>query len=318
MTDSLHQLPELIASRQWGLFGPQTYALGVDIGGYGLRAVLADLQGTHLAHREMEARPNSDATMVMHDVVQLVRGLLDEEGMRPDHLVRIGVGFGGPVDAVRGVTRRSYRMEGWDDLNVREQFEDAFDAMTLIENDASLIAFGEHIFGVGRDVRDLYYLHLSTGVGSGLVLNGQLHRGVTTSAGEVGHAKMQIGGTREVEDVLSIGGLLRRASELGLHTDDLTVLFGDAGVGQQAIGEAVALLAVGLGGVVQLLDPALLVLGGIVTRKGGDSFCQAVENEVNRLISQTPPRRIPVVQSSLGYDAVAIGGLALALHSLSE
>lgn len=318
MTDALTTLPGLIASREWGLFGPNTYALGVDIGGYGLRAVLADLHGTHLVHREADLRPGSTAPMVMEDALSMVHSLLAEEQMRPDHLVRIGVGFGGPVDAAQGITRRSYRMQGWENLNVQEQFEQAFDAMTLLENDASLIAFGEYMFGVGRDVRDLYYLHLSSGVGSGLVLNGQLHRGVTTSAGEIGHARLSSTDEREVEHKLSIAGLLNRARELGLNTDDLEVLFTSNAVGQQTINEAVAMLGVGLAGIVQLLDPAMLVLGGIVARKGGTNFCDAVAAQVNRLISPTPPRHIPVVQSSLGYDAVAIGGLALALHSLSQ
>ncbi|MBA3469795.1 MAG: ROK family protein [Herpetosiphonaceae bacterium] len=318
MTDAFTPLPGLIASREWGLFGPNTYALGVDIGGYGLRAVLADMRGTHVVHRAADLRPGSNATMVLEDAVAMVQSLLAEEQMRPDHLVRIGVGFGGPVDAAQGITRRSYRMQGWENLNVREHFEQAFDAMTLLENDASLIAFGEHMFGVGRDVRDLFYLHLSSGVGSGMVLDGQLHRGVTTSAGEIGHARISGSSDREVENLLSISGLLSRASELGLATDDLEVLFADGAAGQKTIGEAVGMLGVGLAGIVQLLDPAMLVLGGIVVRKGGDPFCAAVEQQVNALISQTPPRRIPVVQSSLGYDAVAIGGLALALHSLSQ
>jgi len=318
MTDAFTTLPGLIASREWGLFGPNTYALGLDIGGYGLRAVLADLQGTHVAHRAADLRPESNAAMVLEDAVAMVRSLLAEEEMRPDHLVRIGVGFGGPVDAAQGIARRSYRMAGWENLNVRQHFEQAFDAMTLLENDASLIAFGEHMFGVGREVRDLFYLHLSSGVGSGLVLDGQLHRGVTTSAGEIGHARIGSGSDREVEHLLSIAGLLRRAGELGLETTDLEVLFADGTAGKQTIDEAVAMLGVGLAGVVQLLDPAMLVLGGIVVRKADPSFCSRVETEVNALIAPTPPRHIPVVQSSLGYDAVAIGGLALALHNLSE
>jgi glucokinase len=318
MPDVLNTLPSLIASREWGLFGPNTYALGVDIGSYGLRAVLADLQGTHVVHRAAELRPGSNAAMVLEDALAMIRSLLSEEQMRPDHLVRIGVGFGGPVDAQAGMTRRSYRMEGWENLNVREHFEQALDAMTLIENDASVIAFGEHTFGVGREVSDLYYLHLSSGVGSGLVVNGQLHRGVTTSAGEIGHARLGVGSERELEDVLSISGLLRRASELGLQTDDLAVLFADNGPGKQTVDEAVAMLGVGLAGIVQLLDPAMLVLGGIVSRKGGPAFCEAVAAQVNALVAQTPPRHIPVLPSSLGHDAVAIGGLALALHSLSD
>ena len=318
MSDAFTPLAQHIAGRDWGLSGPDTYALGVDIGSYGLRAVLADVGGTHVTHRAQELRPDSNAEMVLEDIFALIHELLKAENMRLDHLVRIGIGFGGPVDAPRGIIRRSYRMEGWENLNVCERFEQTFDAMTLLENDANIIAFGEHMFGVGRHIRDMYYMHLSSGVGSGLVLDGRLHRGVTTSAGEVGHVRLQVGGTSEVEDVLSIRGLLRRAGELGLHTTDLTTLFSDPGVGQQTVGEAVEMLAVGLAGIVQLIDPAMIVLGGIVTRKGGDLFVRAVEHQVNALISQTPPRHIPVVASSLSQDAVAIGGLALALQSLSE
>lgn len=318
MTDTLSNVGRLIASREWGLFGPQTYALGVDIGSYGLRAILSDIGGKHVVGKSAELRPNSNASMVLEDTFSLVKSLLFESEIRSGYLARIGVGFGGPVDAAKGVTRRSYRMEGWDNLNVCEQFEQAFDAMTLLENDASVIAFGEYLLGAGRGINDLYYLHLSSGVGSGMVLDGELHRGATTSAGEIGHARLSYDDSREVEDLFSIRGLLNRAKEHGLETSDLDELFAHDRAGKQTVDEAVSRLGLGLASVVQLLDPALIVLGGIVSRKGGAAFCSAVEQQVNTLVSQTPPRHIPVVLSSFDADAVAIGGLALALHSLSQ
>lgn len=318
MSELWNSLKQQIAQHNWGLFGPTSYVLGVDLGSYGIRAVVTDICGQHLFHAATELAPESTATIVLEQSFSLIHELLETNNVPSQQLVRIGVGFGGPVDAVRGITRRSYRMAGWDDLNVCEQFEAAFDAQTLIENDASLIAFGEYMFGAGRDVQDLYYLHLSTGVGSGLVLNGQLHRGITTSAGEIGHARYSLNHQREIEDLLSIRGLLARANELGLATDDLDVLFNDANAGAKTISEAVEVLGLGLAGVVQLLDPALLVLGGIVTRKGGDALCSAVEAQVNQLISPTPQRHISVVHSLLGAEAVAIGGLALALQSLNQ
>jgi glucokinase len=324
MNDARTLVQDRLARNSWGLLGTQGYILGLDIGGFGLRAALVDLHShTYTAvHREVSA---GNASTLVSDVIDLARDLLHEHGVAPDHLVRIGAGFGGPVDARAGVTIVSHRMAGWERFPLRERIEEALGAVTLVDNDANLIALAEATFGVGRDVQHLFYLHLSSGVGGGLVLDGRLYHGATTTAGEIGHAVVgpidplrpnERPGT--LEQHLSIAGLLRRATELGLATDLLSDVFGDHTVGRQIIDEAANLLAVRISQVVALIDPQMIVLGGVVARNGGEVLIAAIQKRISSYMTSLVERPVPIVASVLGFESVAIGGVALALESMRD
>src|SRR6266487_703793 len=324
MNDPRTLVQDRLAHNSWGLLGTQGYILGMDIGGFGLRAALIDLHShTYTSvHREVTA---DGASAVVSDAIALARDLLAEHGVAQGHLVRVGVGFGGPVDARAGVTVISHRMAGWERFPLRERIEEALGAVTLLDNDANLIALAEATFGVGRDVQHLFYLHLSSGVGGGLVLDRRLYHGATTTAGEVGHAVVgpidplrprERPGT--LEQHLSIAGLLRRAASLGLETNLLSEVFGDHPVGRQITAEAADILAVRLSQIIALIDPQLIVMGGVVARSGGDALIAAIEERMRGYMAAQIERPIPIVASVLGFESVAIGRLALALESMCD
>jgi glucokinase len=324
MSDPQQMVQERLTQTNWGFLGSQGYIMGFDVGSYGLRAALVDLHKHTYAHlhRELTGKTAED---VVADTIALANELLAQEHATPDRIVRIGVGFSGPVDARRGIVLTSHRMSGWEQFPLGERIEAAFGATTLIDNDANLIALAEATFGVGRDVQHLFYAHLSSGVGGGLVLDGRLYHGATTTAGEIGHAVVgpidpfsvdEPPGT--LEQRISIKGLLQRAAKLGLQTDLLEDLFSEHPIGRQVVAEAVDLLAVRLSQIVALIDPQMIVLGGIVARYGGDRFIADVQMRMQRYMSRLVERPIPIVASVLGFESVAIGGLALALESMCE
>jgi glucokinase len=194
-----------------------------------------------------------------------------------------------------------------------------------LDNDANLIALAEATFGVGRGVQHLVYIHLSSGVGGGLVLNGRLYQGATTTAGEIGHAVI---GARDLskpnerprtlEECVSVSGLMRRAAELGLETDQLDDIFGSHLVGQQVVAEAADILALRLSQITALLDPQMIVLGGVVARYGGDGFVQAIRERMQLYMPLPVERSVSIVASTLGSESVVLGGVALALESMRE
>jgi glucokinase len=311
-----------LGQNRWGMLGNQGYVLGVDLGSYGLRAALVDLQHKTLATATLDAGIASPDQTV-DQAIELARSLLKEAGVGADKLVRVGVGFPGPVDLHFGTVRLAPRMAGWENFPLQERFEQAFDAVTLIDNDANLIALGEATFGVGKGRQHLFYLHLSSGVGGGLVLNGRLYHGATSTAGEIGHAVIGQGwdGTgrpETLEELASINGLLRRAARHGLQTDNLEDIFGGSPAGQRVVQETADLLAVRCAQTVALLDPEMIVLGGIVVRIGGEHFVQAIGARVNDFIHPQFARPLPVVASVLGQDSVTAGAIATTLDSLSD
>jgi glucokinase len=322
MADLHTLIRERLAQNRWGMLGNQGYILGVDLGSYGLRAALVDLQHHSFttAHSELIG---SGPDHVVPAAIELARGLLRNSGVTPDRLVRVGVGFNGPVDMHFGTVRLLPRAPGWENYPLQEQFEQAFDAVTLIDNDANLIALGEATFGVGKGCKHLFYLHLSSGVGGGLVLDGRLYHGATSTAGEIGHAVVGRGwdGTgrpETLEELASISGMLRRAGRHGLNTDNLEEIFSDSPAGQKVVQETVDLLAVRVAQTVALIDPEMIVLGGIVVRIGGEPFVSAIGAKVNDFIAPQFARPLPVVASILGPDSVTVGAVALALDSLSD
>ncbi|MCG8353680.1 MAG: ROK family protein [Chloroflexales bacterium] len=322
MADPQMLVQERLAHNSWGLLGTQGYVLGVDLGGYGLRAALVDL--SKHTYTSIHAEIQNDAPeSVVAAALNLARKLLADNDVAPDRLVRVGVGFGGPVDPRFGTIRFSPRQSGWEGFPLQERFESTFDAVTLIDNDANLIALAEATFGVGKGTGDLFYLHLSSGVGGGIVLEGRLYHGATATAGEVGHVVVGqgwdgVGQPATLEELASISGLLRRAGELGLSTDNLNDIFSDNPIGQRVVQETTTLLALRLAQIIALLDPQMIVLGGIVVRIGGNAFIQAIERQTSQFIAPRLARPIPIVASVLGFDSVVMGAVALALESLCE
>lgn len=323
----MKDLPALIRERLtqnlWGVLGNQGYILGIDLGSYGLRAALVDLQHHTYQNAALESIDHEDPETTVHRVIDLARDLMAQEGVTVERLVRVGIGFSGPVDLRHGTVRLAPRRPGWENYPLQERFEQAFDAVTLIDNDANLIALGEATFGVGKGCQHLFYFHLSSGVGGGAVLNGRLYHGAHSMAGEIGHAVVAHGwdgdGRPEtLEELVSIGGLIRRAAAAGLAADRLEDIFSDHPIARKVVKHTVDLMATRIAQVIALLDPEMVVLGGIVVRIGGDRFVEAIASRVNDFIAPQFARPIPVVASILGPDSVAIGAVAMALDSLSD
>jgi glucokinase len=322
MIDLQTLIRERLSHKRGGLLSHQGYVLGIDLGGYGLRAALVDLNNNTFASVDTEVEGSAPDQIVEH-VIGMARKLLKDSDVSVGHLVRVGVGFGGPLDLHHGVVRLSPRMEGWENYPLQERFEQAFDAVTLIDNDANLIALGEATFGVAKDRQHVFYMHLSSGVGGGLVLNGRLYHGATSTAGEIGHAVVGKGwdGTgrpETLEELVSISGLIRRAHSQGLETGNLDDIFGDHPVGQRVVQETIDLIATRCAQTVALIDPEMIVLGGIVVRIGGDHFVKMIGDKMNDFIAPEFARPVPVVASILGSDSITMGAVALALDSLTD
>jgi glucokinase len=306
------------------LLGGQGSVVGVDVGSYGLRAIVADLGGTK-AHGATASLPEGDAEAITSASIALVQELLASSGTHLRQVVRIGIGFGGPVDAGAGMTRIHHRRAGWEQFPLADRFEAAFDAPVLLDNDANAIALGETCCGAGQNVHNLFYLHLSTGVGGGIVLGGRLYNGATTTAAEIGHAIVKrdgpvcsCGGRGHLESFVSLRAMLRRLSELGLETDELPVVFSDAPAAKQTLAEATELLGMTLANVIALLDPEMIVVGGIVARTGGEAWLGQLQDALHAVLPPTLSRRVALKPSTFNHDSVAVGGLALALASLQE
>jgi glucokinase len=327
---------------EWsGVLAQQGYVFGVDISGDGERVVLADLRGNvlgrsaHLSGQSPNPLP-APPDEVIGRVSTMMRELLKKKGVKEREVLRIGVGFGGPVDSRLGLVRTAHGAPGWDGFRVAAAIESLFDAATLLENDARLAALGEVWFGTGHGDTgiDLVYVHWSTGVGGGIVAEGRLLRGATTTAGEIGHTVVRTGkdalpcrcGSRgHLEAYVRAPALLQRAQRLlagtprtALPPADIKSLFAQAEHDptlRQLVDEAVEMMAVTVANLITSLNPKVAVIGGRVAREGAH-LVPRIGELARSYAMPVSAQDVTVEPAVLGEEATVMGAVALALDSL--
>jgi len=195
--------------------------------------------------------------------------------------------------------------------------------LVAVDNDVNAAALGESRFGVGRTLEDFVYVAVGTGVGAGVVLGHQLHRGQDWAAGEVGYlvpGREFLNDYRQGfgawEQLVSGPGLARRAAQAhGFPGDDPRRVFEAAETGDRraraAVDEFIAYLVLGLANIAAVLNPQAIVLGGGVMRHR-----QALLSQLQTLVDRAVPKPPQLVTSELGADAGVLGAGAIALEQV--
>lgn len=223
-------------------------------------------------------------------------------------LQRCGVGFGGPVHFAEQRIALSTHVGGWQNVRLSEFLRQQLNLPTIMDNDANVGALGEGFFGAGIGYDPLLYLTISTGIGGGLLVGGQVYHGADSYAGEIGHLTIRpdgpecLCGARGCLERLCCGLWLER--DHGRSAKDL--LQDPAFVERYVVD-----LALGLKAAIMLLNPSRIVIGGGVS-KAGDALFVPLRAELRRQITSWSGARIDVVPATLGDDSILYGALALA------
>jgi glucokinase len=320
--------------------------LALDFGGTKLMAGLA-VAGERgwLAHRMVPSPPGSNAQSDLEIMTGLARDLLASPPSVPPNLggeakaplAAVGVSFGGPVDAARGLVLLSHHVPGWEKMPLQEWLEERLGVPAAVDNDANAGALGEHRFGAGQGYDSLMYITVSTGVGGGWILNGQPWRGANGVAGEIGHTVVDPDGPvclcskRGCVERLASGRYIAQRAREWLKAQPkrgriLRTLAGDnleaitaklvaqaAAQGDDLAWEALEIaawaLGVGIGNAANLVNPRCFVLGGGVT-KAGERFWDVMRRTARE--TALPEVRFEMVPAALGDDAPLWGAIALA------
>lgn len=295
-------------------------------------AVVAPGERRWRAHRRAFSPPGADARYDIETVHALARELLGEA--QP---AAVGVSFGGPVDAIAGIVRLSHHVPGWENIPLRDMLEAEFGAPASVDNDANVAALGEHRFGAGQGHDSLLYITVSTGVGGGWILDGQIWHGTEGMAGEIGHTMVDPDGPvcpcgkRGCVERLASGPFIAQRAREWLETQpdrgqvlraltgkDLALITaqlvsqaaaqGDT-LAWQALEVAAWALGVSIGNAANLINPQRFVLGGGVT-KAGNRFWEAIRRFARE--TAMPEVHFDVVPAALGDDAPLWGAVGLA------
>ncbi len=169
--------------------------VGVDLGGTQLRAAV--LRGATLISRVgLLTGENPVPDRIIPRMFHAVRQAITEAQVSPDQIAGIGIGAPGPLNARTGVVFDPPNLPGWNNVPLRDLFNEEFSLPVFVENDANAGALGEYMFGAGQNCTDLVYLTISTGIGGGIISEGRILDGATGTAGELGHITIDWRGER--------------------------------------------------------------------------------------------------------------------------
>jgi glucokinase len=276
--------------------------LAIDVGG--TKFSMAVFEGDEMVARETRSTDREGGRDWMLDqIVQIGR-----EFKRGYHLERCGIGFGGPVQFALQRVHQSTHVGGWNDFALPQYIEGTLKVPSIMDNDANVGALGEGEFGAARGFENFVYMTLSTGIGGGLMIGGQLYRGADSFAGELGHMTLRsdgpdcLCGARGCFERLCCGLWLQRD-----HGKPASELMQDASFVKTYVVD----LALGLKNCIMLLNPDLIVIGGGIS-KAGDALFVPLREELRRQITAWSHARVAVAPSALGDDSVLRGALVLA------
>jgi glucokinase len=304
---------------------------GIDIGGTKLLAVAATEKGEIVAQRRQPTATGPDA--ILSAIAHVVADLVAAEPA----IAALGVGLPGLVD-LDGHVAYAPNLPGFVGVAARERLAATCPVPVVVDNDANVAALGEVLHGSGRGRREVLVVTLGTGIGGGLVINGEVHRGGHGMAAEIGHFTVDpdgppcaCGARGHWEAIASGSALGRRAREWAERGEAPQVLARAGGnveaitgheVGQAAAAgaaDALAILteharavALGLGGLINILDPELVVIsGGLIDL--GDYLLGPLRAVLPEYVEAADLRTMPpVLPAALGEHAGAVGAAALA------
>ena len=314
----------------------EKYFLAADLGGTNLRLAVISGSG-EIIHRSKEPTPsNGDRGQLIETIRRTaqscIAGVPNGSGVSA-----FGVAIPATVNSSDGVALRSPQLPELNGFAFTDHFARELGIPVVLENDASAAAVGEHRFGASKGVRNCIHITLGTGVGGGLIIEGELYRGVDGTAGEIGHIPVEpegypcgCGNRGCLEQYSSALGIKRHLARLSQEFPE-SPLSGTKGVTPLMVyeqglkGDKLALevfrifgtyLGIAVGGLVNVLNPEAIVFGGGVAA-GWDLFIEPLREEMFRRAFRHPAERVRLMRSELGDDAGIIGAAFLASEAVS-
>ena len=312
-------------------------ALGIDIGGTSIKGAAVYDDGKMLDVFSLPVIKGDSGETTINKLIDIVEKYIKDQGITKD-IVGIGIGIPGLLDINKGIVVKSNNLN-WEDLPIVEMFKARLPYPVRIANDANVAAYGEAIYGAGKGVPYVVMLTLGTGVGGGIVLDGQLYEGNKGQGAELGHIIVQFGGrectcgrkgcleryasatalvidTKEAMEKHPESLMHKIAQEHGKIDGRIAFMAARQGdpAGLAVVEQYIYYLSEGILNYCNIFRPNVVILSGGIANEGDYLF-----DKINAYIEKERygfPRSpaVKVVPAKLGYDSGKIGAAALFLH----
>jgi len=311
--------------------------LAVDLGGTKILTALVSNSGEIIARRHCLTLADEGPTPVIERLLSAIDSILRLESLKPSNLDSISIAAAGAVDLEKGLVTLSPNLPGWHDVPLGEVVRERCGVRVFLVNDASAAALGEHRFGSGKGVKNLVFLTIGTGIGGGIIINGELYQGISGSAGEIGHMTIDLNGLHcacgntGCLETLASGTAIAREAKRRINQGENSSLVdiaagkmdkitaekvgvaardGDA-LSLDVIAEAGACLGAGLVNLVNIFNPEMIVIGGGVA-KLGELLLEPARQVVKERAFPVSARAVRVVAARLGEEAGIYGAAVFA------
>ena len=321
------------------------HVVGVDFGATHLSVLVADISARILEEVELGINIQDGPEACLAEANRQVRKAVANAGLELKDILAVGLGVPGPIVSEAGMVVSPPLMPGWDRYPIRDTLEKKWGCPVSVNNDAELGALGEWAFGAGRGEHNLAYIKVGTGIGAGLLLEGQIYRGVTGSAGEIGHLTMDENGPmctcgnqgclEAIAGGRAIAQQGQEAARKGVRTqlsrltpvENITARDvasaarkGDL-ASQQILARAGAHIGIAIAGLVNLFNPGMVIIGGGVAQTG-DILLEPMRHAVERRSLPAATRIVRITTAMLGRRSSSMGAviqaLTIALHHVAD
>ncbi len=314
--------------------------LGIDLGGTKVKTALVDRDGGIISTHRHPTLSETGPEKVISRIEDCIRLCLDKASAKASS---IGIGVAGQVDGKTGVVRFAPNL-GWRNVPLREELERRFNLPVVVTNDVRAAMLGEWWYGAGKGINDLICIFAGTGVGGGIISGGRIIKGCTNTAGEIGHMTVVVDGrpcrcrnrgcleayaggwaiaeraqelvrenTKRGEMLIEIAGSIENISAATVGEGYKK---GDA-LSTEIVEDTGRYLAAGLVGLINALNPCMIILGGGVI-ESLPVLISIVEGHVNRYALESAIQSIRLVKSRLKDDAGVVGAAALAKRIFTQ
>lgn len=313
-----------------------TKRIGIDVGGTNVKIALVDGEGKIIYSNSVPTYAQMGYEYTVNNIKQAIRDLMKETNTDAKEIEGIGFDFPGQVDYKTGVVKLAPNIPGWVNVPIAQMIEEEFNIPTRIDNDVRCAALGELKFGAGKGCENFVCITVGTGIGSGLVINGQLVRGAANAAGEIGHIKLQMNGgpicgcgdTGCLEAFASGPSIVAMAQEYlkgGKSTKFREMAGADGEITPYIVAKAAeagdpvakrifeivgTYIGMGLVSVINLLNPEKVIIGGGVAA-AGDLLLAPIRKTIKERAMVVAGNSVEIVPAELGNSAGVIGASML-------